>query len=622
MRADPVRHAARWPVRRTARWILLALVLACAWMPRARANGQVEVAGVNVAVRSPWPDMLDHGALPFFVDVENGTKASRDIQLVFTNGFGAHTLQVEKRIALAAGERTSFELFAPVQSSAPSDYALDVRIGSEHDRLMGLGAVKPPEPGVRNVIVTAASVRNSSNATYWTNDLSTEAAPRWSAPVTPPPSGVTFSGGAYRFSSATPGPPSHVVIASFVPFTELPHRAEPYASIDSVVIDASDALPPPDAMGPITAFVRTGGVLAILGPGAERTAKSSADLAPWIEERFHVKSYRGADTYACGQGLLVVSESPAPFDNTVQVLAVNAAMEAKGGHRAWIPSPRGGRGAGISVKLPGLELPIRSMALVLILFSVLIGPVNMYVVKRMRKPALLLLTVPAIALVFSILLFAYGAFAQGLDVRAKRQTFTLLDQRLHRSSAAEVREVFAGLSPPALKPEAGGSLWPEIGNGVYGEASRYVIEATSGIALGGDYMPVRTPVRQTLVTDRASRARVDVRHEGDDLVVQNALGADIQAFAYCASDGRIWSSHQPIRDGATAKLDVMTPDIGDNAEGMILCTQTIGTSGWLPTGTYAARLSACSSIDAMGVEARDVDSTHYLLGVLPIAEAP
>ncbi len=170
MRADPGRHRALL--------IALALALTCLCAPRARANGQIEVGGVTIAVRSPWPDMLDHGALPLFVDVANGSKEARDIELVFTSGFGSRSTRVEKRVVLAAGERGSFELFLPVNSYSPSDYALDARAGGEHDRLPGLGAVKPPQQGVRNVIVTAVGLRNSSNTSYWTNDLSTEAAPR------------------------------------------------------------------------------------------------------------------------------------------------------------------------------------------------------------------------------------------------------------------------------------------------------------------------------------------------------------------------------------------------------------------------------------------------------------
>ncbi len=616
MRADPS--------RRRARLAALALCLACLCAPSARANGQIQVADVTVSVRTPWPDALDHGALPFFVEVANGSKDSRDVDLVFTNGFGSRTTHLEKRIALGPGERGSFEVFVPVNSWSPSDYVLDVRAGGERDRLSGLGAVKPPEQGVRNVLVVAGSAPRAGLTDGWTNDLSTEAVGRWTPP-SPPPAGVVYSRrlGSITYPGMVAGPPpAHVVVATFVPLEDLPHREEPYASIDAVVIDARDGLPVPDATAAIAAFARTGGVVAIFGASAERTTKSSIDLAPWMEERFLVRGDRGMNTYACGQGLLLVCESAEPLDNWPQIKQLNVAIESKKENRSWIPGPRGGRGASLTVHLPGLELPVRAMALVLILFSLLIGPVNMYLVKRARKPALLLVTVPAIAIVFSIVLFAYGALAQGLDVRAQRQTYTLLDQRTHRSSAAEVREVFAGLSPDALKPEAGSSLWPEVGSGSWQEQSRFALDATSGLELGGDYMPVRTPVRQTLLTDRASRARVEVRLEGDEMVVQNALGTSIQAFAYRAKDGRVWASRGVIADGATGKLDLGIPDVGEISESQILCETANEADGWLPVGTYAARLDSCAFVDHMGVEARDVDSKHFLVGVLALAEAP
>jgi hypothetical protein len=229
--------------------------------------------------------MLDHGALPILVDVTNTAPVPRGVEIIFTSAFGSRSAVITRRLALAAGERGSFELFAPVNSHWSSDYQLELRTGGERERLSGQGASKQPDQGVRNVIVTGGSPPSVGASGYWTNDLSREAAGRWTAP--PPTMGRNPH--AYRaWMMATPPgtTPAAVVHATFVPFADLPRRSEPWASIDAVVIDPMDGVPGPDQLAAIMAYARTGGVVALFGWSAVRIARSSEDIHAWMEPRF------------------------------------------------------------------------------------------------------------------------------------------------------------------------------------------------------------------------------------------------------------------------------------------------------------------------------------------------
>jgi hypothetical protein len=142
------------------------------------------------------------------------------------------------------------------------------------------------------------------------------------------------------------------------------------------------------------------------------------------------------------------------------------------------------------------------------------------------------------------------------------------------------------------------------------------------VQLGADYMPVRTPVRQTLLTDRAARGRVDVRREGDALVVQNALGTALDAFVYQAVDGQLWKSTGRVADGATAQLERCEDLAAAGRVDLIVPETSTGSGTRLFDGSYAARLADCTFVDHMGADPRDVDSTHLLVGILSSSEAP
>ena len=112
--------------------------------------------------------------------------------------------------------------------------------------------------------------------------------------------------------------------------------------------------------------------------------------------------------------------------------------------------------------------------MLLVAFAVLIGPVNLVFLKRIRRPALLLVTIPLLSAAASVGLLLYGIFYQGLDTKAARQSLTVLDQRSHHADTIERRKLFVGLSPGrGLRPGAATAVVPE---NVKGEDQRFAVD--------------------------------------------------------------------------------------------------------------------------------------------------
>ncbi|MBL8859060.1 MAG: hypothetical protein JNL28_11175 [Planctomycetes bacterium] len=605
--------------------LILFLLLACL-APTARAGGEKEVKvgdDVTLRVRWPWPDMLTHGAQPLLVDLANSGTTTRRVSLLFTLNQGSQSVTITKSIELGGGERSSFEVCAPVSADGASTYYVNAHCNGESQYLPGAGAAQQPLHGTRNVLVLSAvpldpgwlptwgKALSGLAPETWTRDFSSSTGRQW----------VRDSSGSMVLVPATSTPPDAVRVNPVL-FQDLPRQSESYASIDAVVLDTSAGLPGASELAALAGFARTGGIVVVSGTRAREHVRATPDFASWMEPRFYVGRAAGAETYLCGLGLLIVAPAVNPFDEQDFDAYLMESLQAQGGRLSCIPTLTGGRNQGEMLKLPGLELPYRALMLVLVVFALVIGPLNFWLVKRSKKPVLLLFTVPAIALVFSLALFAYGAVAQGLDVRARRATLTLLDQRVHRSTALEIRELFAGLSPGrALRPGPGAWLWFDPSGSSYSARKNYAIDLDDGVQFSGDYLPVRTPTRQTLITDRAARQRVDVRRAGDGYTAQFGLGADVQRFVFCDGDGRLWRSDERTADGGTARLvpsksnDVDVSDIS-----RILAANVADHVRGMPRGTYLAVLDSSPFTDMMGVVPRDVNSRHHLAGILDLEE--
>lgn len=608
-------------MRVEARFFWLAIAALCLAGP-ARAGGSKQAALGNdlvVSVRWPWPDMLNHGAQPFFVDVWNRGAEEKLVELTFNLYSGVDSALIAKSLVVAAGERSAFEVCAPVFARGPNAYDLIVESGGEREYIPGVGASIQPELGSVNVLVLSRNPLDPGLAGTWAATLSSAAEPLWRQPMQRV-AGGGYGGMILRPAAVPPASPGNRVHVATVLFEDLPRNAACYASIDGLVVDLGAGLPDAERMAAITSFARQGGLLVFRGRGARAALAGQPELASWLEPRFSLgATARPFEAHLCGQGLLAIDEGEGSLDPS-RSAALAELLFSQAGDLSLVPRIDGGRAREIDVELPGLELPQRALMGVLILFAIVIGPLNLWFVKRSKRPALLLVTVPAIALLFSLALFAYGALAQGLDVRARSVTLTLLDQQNHRSTSLETRQLFAGLSPGRrLEPGPGAWLFPDPEAGSYQERKSYRLDLTAATRLEGDYLPVRTPTRQSIVVDRAARQRVELVRDGERWRAQFGLGTGVRSFVFRDGDGKLWKLGASASDGGTALLEPAAQEVDTGRADMILALPLPDAPGGLPRGSYVAVLDGFPFGDDLGVPARAIESEHTLVGIVEIA---
>ena len=198
-----------------------------------------------------------------------------------------------------------------------------------------------------------------------------------------------------------------------------------------------------------------------MGKRPAELAKATEGLREWLEPRFAARGDGDPRIQCCGLGTLVLCEADFTNDPSVNRLAPLVQTD-----ESWVPTPGRSRSREFDFDVESFrELPRGPFVIALLIFVVLVGPVNFMVAKRRGKPMLLLFTIPAISL-FTFLSFLGIALSyQGLDIKIATYSLTVLDQRTHRASTVGHRSMFAGFcwetaSSPASGPRSSRSSTP------------------------------------------------------------------------------------------------------------------------------------------------------------------
>lgn len=168
--------------------------------------------------------------------------------------------------------------------------------------------------------------------------------------------------------------------------------------------------------------------------------------------------------------------------------------------------------------------PVGTFSLVMFAFTLVIGP-GSYLVAKRRGVMMPLVTIPLTALVACVAIVATAVLRDGFAIRASVYGYTLLDGARHRAITVGAAALYANLAPrearfdrfavPIAARDADGLEWQ--------------IDWTDGARLGSSFLPSRTYREWGFLSVQPTRARLVVRKEGTQRLLQNALGLPVTA---------------------------------------------------------------------------------------------
>jgi hypothetical protein len=196
--------------------------------------------------------------------------------------------------------------------------------------------------------------------------------------------------------------------------------------------------------------------------------------------------------------------------------------------------------------------PVFSFIFLATLFAIAIGPLNYLFLGRIRRLSLLLFTVPLGALIVTLSLFLYAIGTDGLGVRSRVRSYTLLDQRSGQMVSWSRQTYFASVAPSrGLKYPADTLVFPLLlKQNEMGGTYRAVDWEPDGQRLKSGFLSSRALSQFMVVRSAKSDTRLEVieQKSAPHLQVRNTLGTKIKLLILRDSQGAYFAADNLPQD--------------------------------------------------------------------------
>ncbi len=358
-----------------------------------------------------------------------------------------------------------------------------------------------------------------------------------------------------------------------------------YSGLDGILLTLSEA----EALSgskrkAVWEYVKSGGSLAVIGEG------KLPDEWKRLDERLENRALKSdaIERYEIGFGLLFLTSrqyDPTPTRPTFHAQIYDSWKETQ---QTWMLTYTS---EGANAVLPVIDsydaqASYRRMFFLMLLLAALIGPVNIFLFRRIDRRMKLYWTVPAVSLLACILVIFYAAVADG-GKRMRVCSLTYLDQGARSASTIGW---FGFYSPSAhregllfdeeteLALQASQSMAPHpkawLTTDPHAVGS---VDWTDGQRWSGEWIKPRIPLHFKFRKIQERTERIDLKRDGGKLKAVNRLGADVKAFWYADHEGKLYQASD-IRNGADA---VLTETKGVQIGGKTL-RQLYISQDWVP----------------------------------------
>jgi len=215
-------------------------------------------------------------------------------------------------------------------------------------------------------------------------------------------------------------------------------------------------------------------------------------------------------------------------------------------------------------KVPGTErAPIGGFVIVGALFALLVGPVNLWWVRRRDARHLFLITTPLLSLATCAGLLTYNLIAEGVALRRSARQIAVVDQPRGRAAIWTAATYFGGFAGGdiALDPEA--KLLPfEPGRGdrwnhryqQQRDLAAYGLDWSDGQLATGGWIPARINRHLAYAELRPLGDRLIVARDGAGWSATNGFAATMTALRWRDAQGRWWGCDAALAPGARGAL--------------------------------------------------------------------
>ncbi len=390
-----------------------------------------------------------------------------------------------------------------------------------------------------------------------------------------------------------------------------------YSGYDGVVATAEELTEAPaGVVDALWHYVEAGGSLLVLGgslsaasdPGA-RYDSLGDDWRRWYRARPQSSMFEaGLEVDYVGFGVVLGAAAAARATELTAPQFERLEESWRRGRKLWERARDPSAAHRQLAVADDIEIPVRGLFLVVFVFTVLIGPVNLAVLSRRGKRMWLLWTIPAVSILTCAVVVLYVLVGEGLVRYRHSEGLTVLDQRQRRATTLGWIGYYATLTPgDGLRFDVDTEVSPVV-SWAYGQQSgNRAVAWREQQHLSRGWLRARLPSYFIVRKNEPRRERVSPRRRVDGtLEALNGLGVDLESLYVAGAAGEIYRAGPLVagsarRLKATGELASARPGvlrrlyIGDLPSRLMRIQQDPGE--YLRAGTYIAIARARAFIE-------------------------
>ncbi len=319
-----------------------------------------------------------------------------------------------------------------------------------------------------------------------------------------------------------------------------------YSRYDGVLMSAADwrgaSQPVTTAL---TAYIKSGGSITILGD-------FDPDAVANLKKR---ESQHDMAIYAAGFGRLIAA--PAFRVDELNDAQLNYMQhEWRVSQLPFVQIANESMANKAFPIIEGFDIDLKALLLIMLVFVLLAGPLNLFILHVRKKKIWLIATFPLIALFTAASVFGYVLISEGLEADVKISGVTLLDQIRHEAVSLGIAAYYCRMTPAdGLHFSNQTEITPLVNRNYYQAGAARTIDQTTHQHLETGWITARVPshflVRK--IEKRRERLQVTRRPDGRPEVV-NGLGGVLKCLVLINARKEIFQGVQ-IPAGARVVLD-------------------------------------------------------------------
>lgn len=428
-----------------------------------------------------------------------------------------------------------------------------------------------------------------------------------------------YSATAHSFSS---GSDARYCLRAELPVSEWSEHWLAYTPYDAVLVSGADLRTMPAGVEEaLWRYVECGGNLFVFGdaqvpePWQSRASTNATNLIQ----------------YAPGFGrCVVIKDRPLANLDTATIATLQTAADTLA--RFWQTLPIDDTANASFRVADDVTVPVRGLVLIMLGFIIVIGPVNLVVLSRLKRRTWMLWTIPAISFLTSLFVFAYSLLSEGVTPTVRVESLTMLDQVNRRAATLGAIAFYCPLTPgDGLRFGYETELTPLVEHRPYQRSGTpREIDWTHGQHLQRGWVIARVPAHFFVRKSETRRERLQIEGGDGRLTVVNGLGAPVRALWLADAAGRVFSAG-PIAAGARATLEPISTttkvsgmfDLGDlltkSSYGALVSVLTNNPIAHLRPGAYIAELEGNPFLEnGLGPDAKTkaAPGAHVVYGIL------